>query len=323
MNPRARRWITWAVVALVTVGVLRLTRRFPWSDAVQATLDADAMLVSIALAINLISLVAKGWAWELIINPVQRVGWRVSQAATLAGAAVTNLSNSVVGEAARMQLLVKRTGISWRHAFASVVYLRVVEGLAFAIFLVAAPLMFPLPPALRVAPALAAVALLVALFLLVRRPKGRLAGFLPRPVQNAVTAFAELVSARALPGPLALALVNWAAQWATYGLVLRASGISPAWQAAFVALLATNVAALVPISPGNVGVFQAAMVLGLLPIGGNPTQALVAGIVLQAIQIPPVLVLAAAVFGLNGLKQLRTAKAPAEGSVEPEAVARL
>ncbi len=306
MSRRARRLMVAGGAAIVLAGVARLVAHFPWRNAAAATLDANALLLAAALGVNLVSLVAKGWAWQLLMRPVKHVGWRAAQAATLAGSAVTDLATSVVGEAARIQVLTRRTEIGWRHALASVVYLRVVEGLGLAIFLLAAPLLVPLPPELRAAQAAAAAALVLGLIVVVRRPGGRLVALLPRPLKGAAVTFVDLVSARTLPAPLALALLNWASQWATYALVLRASGVHGALAASFVALVATNLAGLVPISPGNVGVFQAAVVLGLLPLGIDADRAVFAGIALQAIQIPPVLALAAMVFGVNGLKQLRS-----------------
>jgi uncharacterized membrane protein YbhN (UPF0104 family) len=294
------------VVGVVLAGLIRMIWRFPWADAWDAALDANGLWLGAALGINLVSLAAKGWAWQLLLRPVQRVAWRTAQEATLAGSAVADLATSVVGEAARIQVLVRKTGIGWRHALASVVYLRAVEGLGLAVFLLAAPLLVPLPPELRVAQAAAAGALVVGLTLVVLRPRGRLMGWLPQPLQRAAAALGDLTSARALPAPLLLALLNWASQWATYALVLRAAGVHGALAASFVALVAANLAGLVPLSPGNVGVFQAAIVLGLLPLGVDADRAVLAGIALQAVQILPILGLAAMVFGVNGLRQLRS-----------------
>lgn len=310
MNGSWRRWTKLAGVAVLLAGLGRVAQHFPWKGALQATLDANALLLGIALVVNLASLSAKGWAWQLVLKPVARVGWRAAQAATLAGSAVTDLATSLVGEAARVQVLVRRVGVSWRQALASVIYLRMLEGVGLAVFLIASPLLLPLPPELRAVHAAAAVLLILTALVLLRRPASGLAHRLPQPVRGALATFSELISARALPAPLALVLAGWATQWVTYGLVLRACGVDPAWQASFVALVAANVAGLMAVSPGNVGVFQAAIVLGLLPMGIDAERAIVAGIALQVIQIPPVLALAGAVFGLKGLKQLRAATTP-------------
>lgn len=306
MSKRWRWVVAVAALGVLMGGVIRLIYRFPWADALDATMDANALLLCAALAVNLVSLLTKGWAWQLLLRPVKRVPWLAAQQATLAGSAVSDLATSVVGEAARIQVLVRKTGLGWRHAVASVVYLRAVEGLGLAVFLLTAPLLVQLPPELRMAQAAAFAVLVVGLAVVVLRPRARLVGWLPQPLQRAAAVLGDLASARALPAPLALGLVNWAAQWATYGLVLRAAGVHGVLEASFVALVAANLASLLPVSPGNVGVFQAAIVLGLMPLGVDADRAVLAGIALQVIQIPPVLGLAAMVFGVNGLKQLRS-----------------
>ena len=306
MTGRWKRWAMVGGVAVLSAGLIRVATQFPWADAWDATLEANALLLTLALGVNLISLISKGWAWQLLLRPVKRVGWLATQQATLAGSAVSDLATSVVGEAARIQVLVRKSGIGWRHALASVVYLRAVEGLALAVFLLAAPILVTLPSELRLAQSVAFGMLVVGLMVVVLRPRARLLSWLPGPLQRAAAALGDLASARSLPAPLALGLLNWAAQWTTYGLVLRAMGVHAPLAASFVALVAANLATLVPVSPGNVGVFQAAIALGLMPLGVDVDRAVIAGIALQVIQIPPVLGLAAMVFGVNGLKQLRS-----------------
>ncbi len=306
MRRSLERWAPWTAAALILAGVARLAAGFPWRRAIEGAPAANLGLVALALVVNLVSLGAKGWAWQLILRPIRRVPWRSAQAATLAGAAVADLATSLVGEAARLHVLALKTGLSFRYGLASVVYARAVEGLALALVLASASLLVS-APGLRLVEVASAVTLLLGLFVLVRRPRLPWLGYLPRPLRRAVMALGKMAQARTLPAPLALALVNWAAQWATYALVLGACGVRPAGEAAFVALVAANLAGLVPVSPGNLGVFQAAVIMGLLPLGIGADRAALAGLLLQAIQIPPVLGLAAMVFGWRGLGQLRRA----------------
>src|SRR5205814_3364545 len=103
------------------------------------------------------------------------------------------------------------------------------------------------------------------------------------------------------PGLFALALffalLNWVTQWATYHLVLSAFGVPVSFSASFTALIVINLSGVIQVSPGNIGVTQAAMILALLPFGVAPHEALAAGLALQAIQIPPVLVIALLALG--------------------------
>ena len=50
-------------------------------------------------------------------------------------------------------------------------------------------------------------------------------------------------------------------------------------------LLAVNVTAVIPVTPSNVGVFQAACIAVLAPFGVSAAQALAYGLILQAVEI--------------------------------------
>src|SRR5947208_11390516 len=97
--------------------------------------------------------------------------------------------------------------------------------------------------------------------------------------------------------PTAFALYNWATQWATYHLVLRATHVPASLAASFTALIAANLGGLFRPTPANLGVTQAALVVGLLPFGVAPEQAVAAGLALQGLQVLPVLLLGAIVTG--------------------------
>src|SRR5439155_1147272 len=128
---------------------LKFFTGFPWQVTFAALLGADRWLLVVALAVNLSSLVAKGWGWHLILKPVAPHSWRVAQEANLVGAAVNDLSVAVAGEAARVHLIVQRGGVPAGAAVSSVVWTRVAEGLALALFLVMAPSVLQLEPWLR------------------------------------------------------------------------------------------------------------------------------------------------------------------------------
>ena len=82
-------------------------------------------------------------------------------------------------------------------------------------------------------------------------------------------------------------LAAWALQWLACYLLLRAFGLEhhSGLAAAAGVLLAVNVAATLPVTPSNVGIFQAACVVVLAAYGVGRTDALAYGIVLQAIEV--------------------------------------
>jgi uncharacterized membrane protein YbhN (UPF0104 family) len=89
--------------------------------------------------------------------------------------------------------------------------------------------------------------------------------------------------------------------------VLRAAGLHLPVVASLTALLAVNIGGIGRLTPGNLGVTQAAMVAALLPFGVVADRAVAAGVALQAIQVLPILALAASVVGVRGLRGLLAA----------------
>jgi uncharacterized membrane protein YbhN (UPF0104 family) len=308
---RARRRLLWWVMALgVGLVALHMLRGFAWTETHRALLGTDLGLLAAALAVNLVSLVSKGWGWYLVLAPGTSARWWTAQEATITGAALTSLSGSVVGEAARARLLARRNGVAWAPVIASIVYLRVVEGIGLALFLVGAPLLFDVPPPVLVAQGVAGGALITVLALSRVHWWNHVERCLPERLRTAGRAVREIGSLRHLPGPLMAAVVNWGTQWATYYLTFRAVHLDVGSNAAFVALIAVNLVGLMQLPAGNLGVFQASIVVGLLPFGVAAERAVAAGIVLQALQVLPVLALAVALLGWRGFLQLRRSAQP-------------
>jgi len=127
---------------------------------------------------------------------------------------------------------------------------------------------------------------------------------LPRVLRRPAALMVRMGTGRRLLAPILLAAANWVTQWVCYDLVLRAAGIHLPPVASFSALLAVNIGGLGRLTPGNLGVTQAAIVAALLPFGVDVQRSLAAALALQAIQLVPVLALAAAAVGFGGLRGL-------------------
>src|SRR6266550_3971815 len=302
VKSRAGRWLGW-LLALVGVGLaLKFFTGFPWQVTFAALLGADRWLLAVALVVNLSSLVAKGWGWHLILKPVAPHSWRVAQEANLVGAAVNDLSVAVAGEAARVHLIVQRGGVPAGAAVSSVVWTRVAEGLALALFLVMAPSVLQLEPWLRGVQSAVGLALVVVLLLAWGRGWASLADRLPASLRSRLAVLRTMGAGGRLLWPTAFALYNWAAQWATYHLVLGATHVPVSLAASFTALIVVNLGGLLRPTPANIGVTQAALVVGLLPFGVAPENAVAAGLALQGLQVLPVLFLGAMVTGWRLLR---------------------
>ena len=125
-------------------------------------------------------------------------------------------------------------------------------------------------------------------------------------------------------------LAAWALQWLSCWLLLNALGLSHAGVGAAAAVLfAVNVTAVVPATPANIGVFQAACVLVLAGAYNVSTpEAIAYGIVLQAVELATALIMGLPALVNEGLSwrevRLRTMHAaPVKlGPLPASAVAR-
>ena len=218
------------------------------------------------------------------------------------GTAVSSISVSVTGEAARVSTLARIAAVPVGAGVLSVAWARVVEAISLALLLVLAPIWLRLPPAIRGLQMGAAVALVAVLALSRFQGWARLIARLPRAVRSSAILLARMSLGTRLAAPILLALASWLSQWATYALVLSAAGLTLHPAASLTALLAVNLSGIGRLTPANLGLTQAAMVGALLPFGAAPERAIAAGVALQIIQVLPVLGLAAALVGIGGLR---------------------
>jgi len=109
----------------------------------------------------------------------------------------------------------------------------------------------------------------------------------------------ELLRERAAWRPVACQLSAWVAQLCAVYALLGAFGLAArlGLGGACAVLFAINAAALVPPSPGNIGVFQLAVVAVLAGFGVGAAPALAFGLVLQGLELA-----VAVAFGLPSLK---------------------
>jgi uncharacterized membrane protein YbhN (UPF0104 family) len=260
-----------------------------------ALADADWMLLVGAGAVGILSLMAKGSAWHLLLRRLTPIRAGTAQVATLLGAAVNSISVSVSGEAARAQAAKSRDGVPFGLAAASLVASRVVEALGLVVFLAAALIMLPMWPGARSIGFIlvgVVVAVTVGYHLLPRRR------WHPALVRMAAT------GPWGLAAPLVLATLSWVVQWLTYHWSFVATGAAVTPAVSLAALVMANIAGILRLTPGNIGVMQGSLVLGMQAFEMPAANALAAGLALQAVQVIPVLLIAMAIVGRQGLRQL-------------------
>lgn len=313
----ARR--AWPLAALVVGTLLAgfFARDLPWSATWQAMAGADARWLALALAIHLGVYPAWALQWQLIA-PGDRP---VSFGAMLGTVALVSSANSLVpfgGPAAALVLLVRECGLRAGSALGLIAVDQALAALTKVLLVGAA--LAPAAHAMEgwhragaASLAIAALALAAGCLALAWSGEGigLLAARVPRFTSRALHALSRFASgldalrqpSRILPAIL-LAIGKRAAEVCAAACVAASLGMSDPALAALVAIAAVGVATAVPLTPGHVGTYEAAAILGYQAMGADPAQAFAAallqhGIALSAALVPGYVLLIARQFRLR------------------------
>ncbi len=285
---RIARLASMAVMAAGIVLLAYFAWRFPWAHTASVLRTADAGWLVVAALLNMLSLAAKGGSWHLLMRGSSRGRLGVSTAATYIGAAVGSFGLSVAGEAARVRYVTARTGITLGAAIGALVASRAVEAVALLALIAAGSSLLGAAPWAHTLRAGALTVLALVALLSSRTVLMPVARRLPIRIQSLAGRWLIAARAHETRGALALALINWLAQWGTYYAACRAVLLPAAPMLSLTALILANVGGIFRLTPGNVGVVQAAFALAAIPHDVASAGAVAAALLLQAVQIIPV-----------------------------------
>jgi phosphatidylinositol alpha-mannosyltransferase len=306
-----------AAVFVAGLIVLALSR-LGWHRIGHALITATPGWVALALALMALSLLLRSVSWHATLRaalPHTPIRWAPVVRATMIGVMASALFPGRLGEPTRVLVLSRRlegparrvlpvvAGTVFSQTLMNLLALAVLAGVTFA----AVPLLQG-----HTAGIAAVLAVPLAVFVLVFAGPlvlTRARGSRSRRVARAADAIARMldlarrgliVFARPRYGIAAVAaqLLAWALQWLACYAVVLALGLEPraSLAAAATILLAVNLSAVLPPTPANVGVFQAACLVVLAAYGVGAGPALAYGIILQAVEI-----LAALAMGIPAL----------------------
>lgn len=329
---------------VITAGSFALLLRIINLDRTVAVLQrADPVLVLAAVAALVLSLGAKTVRWRLLLPEEAPVSvcplYRILHISFL----LNNVLPARMGDVARVAMASRQPGVRVGHALSSMLTERVTDIVTLlACFVVISPFL-PLPQQyrndLRYAwIALASLVIVLAAVILFRRVIARWARGVPLPAalrqarvveeaQSFRDGWRQLFSRRHVLPILGWSWGAWLGAFAINYLLMRALGIDAPATVAVLLTVTTNLAMLVPSSPGYVGVFHVAATISLLPFGVGASAAFSFAILAHLVNVLPVSVIGAA-FLLAGRdtlslnwKQLRAASPPAPLPVPADATA--
>ena len=283
----ARRY-AWPLRIAVLVGAVVLVVLKVDVNALRAALHPTSWaMVIAAIAANGMSVIFKGLAWKAVVDELPGMKRRSRIRDLLSPLFVGFLFNTLL--AARLGEIVK-VMLARRHLAAqgndvqntmllgSVVVENIVSTAALVVMVIAVGIFMPLSTTIWIITAvLGAMSLSILLVAIFRQPRRHMPPWLSTGTlwARATRALHRLLSAvheshASLRHPIRMALVaepsflSWAAQLAGIFLALRAFGIDEVgWGGAGLILVSVTIAQIFPLLPGNVGVFQAAVVVPL------------------------------------------------------------
>jgi phosphatidylinositol alpha-mannosyltransferase len=330
---RGRRRLALLAIALAVAGlVVFALSRLDLHRIGHDLLNASPGWVALALALMALSLLLRAVSWRQTLRaalPDTPIPWGPVIRATMIGVMGSAIFPGRVGEPTRVLVLARRLHGPTRRLLAviagTVFSQTLINLLALAIL---AAITFSSVSILNgegagLAGALALPAL-IAVLILAGPPLLRLARHSRmQRARRAATAVTRLLSlarrglavfTRPRYGIAAVAaqLIAWALQWGSCYMIVLALGLqheaTPATAAAI--LLAVNVSAVLPATPSNVGVFQAACLVVLAAYGVGAGPGLAYGIILQAVEVVTALALGAPALLAEGLSWQDIRRAP-------------
>jgi phosphatidylinositol alpha-mannosyltransferase len=310
--PASVRRVTFAVVIVVALALSAFAvTRIHVRDVADALVSVSPPWAILAFVLMAVSMVLRAEAWFAVLQPAvpsRTVRRGEVTRATMIGVFMSAILPGRIGEAGRAIVVSRRLGRVSQN-------LPVVIGTLFsqtllnvvALLGVAAIALASTPALNAHAGALMLVALVPAVLLaLVLQGPALMARVSPRSpmLQRAATALeVKLTELRsglrvfrrpsATSHALAAQLGAWALQLLSLYALLVAFDLQDTANiaAAAAVLTAVNVAGIVPVTPSNVGIFQAACVLVLVAWGVGTDTALAYGILLQGIEFAVALAL--------------------------------
>ena len=266
------------------------------SEVGAALRGAEPAWFALALAVNLTANTAsKVRRWAALLRPVARSGPQAGgfQLAKIlfASQALSNLLPARAGEAVRVVEL-RRHGYSVPGLLAAQLLEKVVEAASLCLGAGVAGAAAGMPPIFRVPlwsvaaigfGLLASLAILGRLPLRSKEPSGRVGAFLAQLRDALGRAGSPAVWLHSLLWSCAADLSDAA----VLGLCLHSVGVQLGLAAWLAALLAINLAILVPSTPGHLVVMEAAAGAALIALGVPAERALAGAVLYHAVQIVP------------------------------------
>ncbi|MCC6262969.1 MAG: flippase-like domain-containing protein [Bryobacterales bacterium] len=308
--PQKQSWIIPAVGYALSIGCLIWVYwGYPWHEELPKLLRVDWHWVAIGCAFEVGTYFMQGWRWSLALRPVGRVRPALATRAVYVGIFANEVLPMRTGEVLRCFLLAKWARIRLSIVFSSAVLERVMDGVwLLALFGVAVSFVELPQSIVWGAQALAVLVVVLACALVTLMMSRHLAhrfarmGRWTQKFAAFILGFNALGRSRTLLWSFVVSLFYLLFQVAPIYALAHGYGVHLSIFAATTVLIILRLGTVVPQGPGNVGVTQAVLVLGLSLFGVDRNTATGLATVLFAVITVPLVVTGFIAFLITGMK---------------------
>ena len=315
--------MNWKNLLAVVVSLLFLwlaLRNFQYAEFQVAVRQMNPWFFLPGVLVYFASMFLRALRWQRMLRPIKPMAFGNVFRYIILGYMANNLLPARLGEVIRAYVTGKREGVSRSASFASVVLERLFDGSTVVLILVVLLFFFArLDHGWLWYTANISLAVFLGglcfLFLLVykRTLALRILQGLLRPLPCVVSDKLLSIVRKFMTGldllrsPLdfllsfGLSFVIWGVEALVYALFFQAFGLELPFAAALVTLVVVNLSAMIPSTPGLIGVFQFACVQSLGLYGVAAGKALAFSVALHATQIVPVTLLGVGITYALGL----------------------
>jgi uncharacterized membrane protein YbhN (UPF0104 family) len=275
-----RRLPRWLIVAagysLSIACLLYVYRGFDWSREWPRLAATDWRWVTLAIITDILVYVCQGFRWARLLSPLGPVSsWKTTQAVYI-GLFANEVLPLRSGEAIRIYLQKRWTGLPLLAVVASAVIERIIDGLWLVLAFWVASAFVPLPGELILGCKFLVALLIVlgGLLIWTAYRRGGTPALLPGWARPLVEGTRHMGSSSTMVPVILLSLVYLLLQVLPLYFLMRGYGLDLSIGAAAVVLVVLRLGTVVPQGPGNVGSFQLLTVLALKLFGVDRSAAI-------------------------------------------------
>ena len=247
----------------------------------------------------------RSFRWRILLSPIAHVGHGRMFSLYSVGQLANVMFPALTGQAVRVLMIHRALGVTKTGVVSTVLLEALLDGLSLVIFMTIASALLVLPDWLmqggRVGTIIIlALVLLLAVIVKFRQPLGalieRLEHRLPEPVYRRIDrlwvnfsdGLAAVRSLKRLSLSFFCSVGSWVGNLLVVMFLIYAFDFDLPPGSALVLMIINTLMMAIPVSPGNVGTFQLASVLGLNLFGVPKTDAVSFGLMLHATTLVPI-----------------------------------